>query len=395
MLMLPPVALLGVMLALLTAVAIAAAKALVVAQPDEWLLCIRNGRLVRAGVGISLWRRPGDVVARFTSTVQRVGFAVDALSRERLPVTIEGFILWSVSQQGEDPFTAFQKLGLVNLNARPAELRSPKHLLATPQHRAFQQLLGAAVQRLSSTMSLDQLLLQQDALVAALGEHLGGLRQQMGIRVEQIQILQVRPSDTDLLRQLSAEVEERVREEATNIHLEAEERAQRRAIDSETRLAQEKAAARRQEMDRDKALRLAQIEHEREVQLRNEEVALEQALAAEARTLEIARAVLSRDEVEFEARLDRIRREADANRDAMTALTTAEEQKTQGVRDHEIARLVAEKVGDALKTLPLHEARWITVGKDSPASSFAGLIGAAHELVSSGTSRGARPPEGG
>lgn len=393
--MLPSVMVLGVMLALLSAVVFAAAKALVVAQPDEWLLCIRNGRLVRAGVGISLWRRPGDVVARFTSTVQRVGFAVNALSRERLPVTVEGFILWSVSQQGDDPFTAFQKLGLVNLDARPSDLRSLKHLLATPQHRAFQQLLGAAVQRLSSTMSLDELLLQQDALMAALGEHLGGLQQEMGIQVEQIQILQVRPSDADLMRQMSAEVEERVREEAANIHLEAEERAKRRAIDSETRLAQEKAAARRQEMDRDKALRLAQIEHEREVHVRNEEVALEQALAAEARELEIARAVLSREEVEFDARLARIRREADANRDAMTALTTAEEQKTQGVRDHEIARLVAEKVGDALKALPLHEARWITVGKDSPAGSIAGLIGAAHELVSSGTSKGARPPEGG
>src|SRR6185369_17489337 len=52
------------------------------AQPDEWLLCLRNGRLIKAGVGISLWRRPGDVVVRFTSTVQRVSFSVSALSRE-------------------------------------------------------------------------------------------------------------------------------------------------------------------------------------------------------------------------------------------------------------------------------------------------------------------------
>ena len=36
---------------------------LVMSQPDEWLLCIRNGQLVKAGVGIYLWRKPGDVVA--------------------------------------------------------------------------------------------------------------------------------------------------------------------------------------------------------------------------------------------------------------------------------------------------------------------------------------------
>ena len=88
----------------------------VAAQPDEWLLCIRNGRLVKAGVGISLWRRPGDVVVRFTSTVQRVGFSTHALTREHLLVSIDGFILWSVSAQGDGPFRAFQKLGVSNIS---------------------------------------------------------------------------------------------------------------------------------------------------------------------------------------------------------------------------------------------------------------------------------------
>ena len=54
---------------LIVLLARAAARARVTAQPDEWLLCIRNGRLVRAGVGIRLWRRPGDVVVRFTSSL--------------------------------------------------------------------------------------------------------------------------------------------------------------------------------------------------------------------------------------------------------------------------------------------------------------------------------------
>src|SRR5262249_8444340 len=99
------------------------------AQPDEWLLCIRNGRLLRAGVGIRVGRRPGDVVVRFTSTVQRVSFSAHALSRERLQVFIDGFILWSVSPNGDGPFRAFQKLGVANLDKPPQDLRSPRHLL--------------------------------------------------------------------------------------------------------------------------------------------------------------------------------------------------------------------------------------------------------------------------
>ncbi len=111
-------------------------------------------------------------------------------------------------------------------------------------------------------------------------------------------------------------------------------------------------------------------------------MAREQELAAEARALETAQAAQARQDIELAAHLDRIRREAHATRDAMTAVTSAEESKSQGVRDHELAKLVAEQVGAALAALPMHEAKWITIGQDSPAASIAGLIGATRELLS-------------
>lgn len=147
---------------------------------------------------------------------------------------------------------------------------------------SFQQLLGAAVQRLAAAKSLEDLLLRQDALVAELRSQLGALESEIGIRVDQV---------------------------------------------------------------------------------------------------EIAKAVLEREELALAARLDRIRREAEASRDAIAAIASAEEKKSQGLRDHELARLAAEKVGDALKELPLKEARWITVGPDSPAGSIATLITALREVT--------------
>jgi flotillin len=363
-------------------------RSLVIAQPDEWLLSIRNGRLVQAGIGISLWRRPGDVVARFTSTMQRVGFSVQALSGERLRVAVEGFIFWSVSVEGDGPFRAFQKLGLVNLNAPPRDLKSPKHLLSTPQHRAFQQLLAAAVQRLAATWSLEELLLQQEGVVAALRRELSALEQELGIRIDQLQILQVRPDDEALLQKLSAKLEAQVREEAASIELAASERAQRRQIETEARIAAEQAEARGRELARDQGLCLAQLANERERKRHELEIACEQALAQEQQAMQVAQAAQQRAELELAGRLDRMRREAEAQRDAILALTSAEEKKSQQLLDHELARLVAEKVGDALKQLPIRDARWISVGPDSPAASLAGLIASARELTAA-TSRGA------
>ena len=135
------------------------------AQPDQWLLSVRNGKLNRAGIGIATLRHPGDVVVRFTSTVQRVRFEVEAMSKDRIKVILEGFVLWSVSTRGEDPFVAYRKLGLVNLSLQRDEMSLRKHLLTTPQHRAFRKLIGAEVQRHALTLELETLLLNQDLLL--------------------------------------------------------------------------------------------------------------------------------------------------------------------------------------------------------------------------------------
>jgi len=370
-----------VALALAALLAAKVIRSRVVAQPDEWLLCIRNGRLVKAGIGISLWRLPWEVVARFTSTLQRVSFEAEALSRERLRVVVEGFILWSVSPGGDAPFRAFRKFGLANLDAPPRDLKSPRHLLSTPQHHAFQKLLGAAVQRLSASRTADDLLLRQDELVTGLRRELATLEEEMGIRIDRIEIIHARPADEELLRKMSAGVEERVREEAAKVQLEARERERLRAIDSEARVAEQQAEAARQESSREQQLRLERIEREREARAREQEIAREQALFAEATTTEVARAALGREALQLTASLDRTRREAEAKRDAIAAVTAAEEQKSQPVRDHELSTLVTEKVGDALKALPLHDARWVTVGADSPASALAGVFSAVRELA--------------
>src|SRR5688500_9779163 len=68
------------------ALAGAIAHTVVRAAPDEWLLQVRNGRLLASGVGLVVWRWPGDQVVRFTSTVQRVRFDAVITDADLLPV---------------------------------------------------------------------------------------------------------------------------------------------------------------------------------------------------------------------------------------------------------------------------------------------------------------------
>ncbi len=330
-----------------------------VSRPDEWLLVIRNGRLVRSGVGIYHVRRPGDAVARFTATIQRVRFVARALTRDHLPVNVEGFLLWAVAEEGDSPFRAFSRLGIVNLAQSGVRDANRKHLLTTPQHHAFQQLLAAAAQRRAAAHDLDQLLGQQDAFVADLRQHLGVTTGEMGISLEDLQILSIQPADAEVLEQLGAGPSEALRQEAARTHQEAEDKIRRHEAE---------LAARRQEQQHTHGLRTVELERQRQ-------------MAREEADRELWRQQQQREAEQLAARLDARRAEAQAEQDAALLLAAAEEKKSPAVREYELARLTTERVAEALERLPLRDIQWISVGSDSPLAGIAGLVAGAEKVV--------------
>jgi len=342
----------------------------ITAQPDEWLLRVRNGKVVDAGIGISIWRRPGDVIARFSSTIQRVRFSVEALSAEHLTVVVDGFILWSVAPDVDRAFRAFSKLGLANLDRPPQTLKSRAHLLTSSQHHAFQALLAAEVRAHVSSLSLGELLTEDRKLLGGLEVRLLSLSETLGIVIERTEILQVQPADRNLLRDLSASSEENVREQAAKARLEAAARLRHLQTEESKREAAGEAG-----------VRLAKVEGDRQVALREQEVEAERQLAAEARALELLGARREREEAELSLALDRTRRTADGDRDAAIARQTAEEKKSQAVRDFELSKFVAEQTARAMASWRIRDGKWIHFGDDSPGSAVAKMILGMRELI--------------
>lgn len=390
-------------LATLLALAATARRLYVVARPDQWLVHLRNGRLQHAGVGISSWRRPGDVIVRFSSTMQRVRFEITCLSSDHVPVGIEGFILWSVSARDDGPFLAYRKMGLGDVTEQPADMASRNHLLTTAQHRAFRMLITAEVQRHASTFPLTKLLSLQDGFVEGLRTRLIPLTDALGIDLDQVQIADIRPTDPDLVADLAAEQLEAVRDDAARVRLDTTERRELREVHSRTRLAQQRADA---EVDQKAADARAQLELERQrAALREEQLAYERKrlelerdrqlaeldserqvrearqtrdadlnLDAERhlRALEAAR--LQRAQDALNARTAELRLDAAARRDASILLAEAEEQKSEPLRQHELQQLTLQTVATTLHALPFKDARWISVGNDSPLSSLLGMV---------------------
>ncbi|MEO1269244.1 MAG: SPFH domain-containing protein [Myxococcota bacterium] len=346
----------------------------IAAHPDQWLMRIHNGTLIDAGIGIACWRKPGDVVVTFTSTLQRVRFNVDALSHDRIPIHVEGFVLWSISPTGEAPFRAFRQLGLMDLSRQPFDMRERKHLLTTQQHRAFRNLLAAEVQRHLSTMRFGTLLTEQDGLLQGLVERLRPLEASFGVLFDQVEINVIRAQDSSIMDDLAIEEIEAVRTQADQVRLRAEESRQRRHLESAARLAQEQAT-----LDRE------QLELSRQQRQRRQAIDAELSLEAEHAEARLAQASQERQNQALQARLHAIRAEAQARRDAALAMSEADEAISADVRAHQLQRQTIEQLTDALGALPLSDARWVTVGSESPISGLVGLLHGLRDAAAAST----------
>jgi len=374
----------------------------VMAQPDQWLLRLRDGKLLDAGVGITRVRKPGDTIVRFTSTLQRVRFTAEVISADRVNLVIEGFVLWSISCAGEAPFKAYRKLGLTRHLAQDAAMRTHKHLLTTPQHRAFRKLVSAEVQRCAAKKSLDDLLLAQDNLVGDILNRLTPLMERLGLEVVQVEVVHTRALDAGIMEDLSCGQVEVVREEATRLRLESAERTKRRQIESATRLALEEANAERdrevaqataaleleqrqadlleaqrvvehKRLENERDRRLLTLALEEQVTLKQEEASAQLELIKEANAAKLSTARQARERLDADAAHETLRATAKAQRDASMLVGQAEDSKSAEVRRHEIQRLQVEAISAALGSLPIKDARWVSVG-DNPLTSLAAML---------------------
>lgn len=75
---------------------------------DQWLLIIRDGKLVRAGIGLQTLSGFSDTVVKFPSKIEKVTFSANNVTKEMQGVNITGFAFWSVYREDDGPFRCYK-----------------------------------------------------------------------------------------------------------------------------------------------------------------------------------------------------------------------------------------------------------------------------------------------
>eukprot|EP00483_Globobulimina_turgida_P011488 UN11510 len=99
-----------VLVILLTILAFHLKTRFVSAQPNEWLLVIKDGELGKCGIGISVFRGWNETVVTFPSLLNKVTFVAQQVSKEMQGVELSGFIIWVVNREEQCPLKAYKNI---------------------------------------------------------------------------------------------------------------------------------------------------------------------------------------------------------------------------------------------------------------------------------------------
>ena len=80
-------------------------------KANEWMVVIRNGEMVKCGIGLATWIMPGDQAIKFPSLINKVTFRASQVSAEMQGVDVTGMLIWSVHRSGDGPFKCYKSFG--------------------------------------------------------------------------------------------------------------------------------------------------------------------------------------------------------------------------------------------------------------------------------------------
>jgi uncharacterized membrane protein YqiK len=319
----------------------------VVAKPHEFLIQMRQGRIVRSGQGTSCFKWPGDSVAVLPTSIAKLSFVADQVTREKVGVAVTGLAVYRIAE----PLLAYRMFDLDQ----------------TSLDNILRDMFTGATRRIVAGLTIDECLTHRKERVAAAlmheiapvlageGRPEDGTTTGWGVILDTIEIQDVKVLSEQVFSQLQAPFRESLALEALG--------ARDKVVKEEARLLAEQrrlAEQSRRELMAEEEARMA-VERRREAEKQaHDDALLERAQAAE---------------------LTRKRERAEADR-ARASIELAS-QREAGELEAVLARQKRESLGD------LSEARltevWLTETMPALATAFRGSFDKIHVTSTNGT----------
>ena len=279
----------------------------VTAEPHEYLIQIKNGRVKRHGHGISVFKWPSDSIAILPTSIAKLQFTADQVTLEKVGVEVRGLAVYRIVE----PLLAYRMID------------TDRHALTD----ILREMFVGATRRIVASLTLDECLTHRKERVSAAlmneispvlageGTAADGAQQGWGVVLDTIEIQDVKVLSQEVFARLQAPYREQLalralqakddvaREEARILaerNRAAEQAARELMAEQETRLREEARLVAERKRAAEQAAR--ELMTEQETRLREEACILaERNRAAE----QAARELMAEQEIRLQAERQR------------------------------------------------------------------------------------------
>jgi hypothetical protein len=235
------------------------------ANPNEYLVVGRGGRVTNRGTGTRVILWPGSTYVLIPSTKQEAAFEMTQETKDGIPLHFKGIVIYRIThpEQIAVNFNFHDGGGVAEINAFIRNICLGE-LRAAAAGMTMQECIEQRKTVLTSTVAaaLRQVILtdQDDVL------------KQWGIDVEMVQVAQVYIIDNELRRNLEAEIRNQIRLRGDQSGLRAQEEIRLTQLASDRHVQEQGLADDKDAVRRKEELDLTKLQYDRRMQVERQEL---------------------------------------------------------------------------------------------------------------------------
>ena len=172
-------------------------------KPNEWVMIMRNGQMVKAAVGLRCFKGPFDQVATFPAKVYKVNFETEQVTSEMQGVRVSGMLVWTINRVGDGPFNAYKNLGDISSG-------NPK-----TANDSLIAMSSAVVRSCIANSTIQEMITNRKLLRDAIHKEMFEVVKGWGVWLETIEITDVKICSAALFKDLQTNYRESMRQQAT------------------------------------------------------------------------------------------------------------------------------------------------------------------------------------
>jgi len=171
-------------------------------KPNEWVVIMRNGDFVQAGIGLSTFIGPFDQVAIFPSKLVKLEIKTQQVTQEMQGVEVSSMIEWTIDKKGEGPMKAFK-----NLDVQKA--------VPDKANETLRAMASAIVRNQIANSTIDEVLKNRQGLRQAVIEEMKEVVSGWGVHLATVEVTDVKICSHSLFKDMQTQFREQNTKKAT------------------------------------------------------------------------------------------------------------------------------------------------------------------------------------